>query len=71
MALSVETVALDCTTLGKNRVHPDFGAAAVDAEMARLTAAGAGEVGRHSFVDNSRWVVLADPEGNPFCVVGR
>lgn len=58
-------------TPGKNRVHLDFSAADVDAEVARLTAAGADEVGRHSFGENFRWVVLADPEGNAFCVVGQ
>ncbi|HEY2500312.1 MAG TPA: VOC family protein [Mycobacterium sp.] len=58
-------------TPGKNRVHLDFSAADVDAEVARLTAAGASEVGRHKFGDNFRWVVLADPEGNVFCVVGQ
>jgi predicted enzyme related to lactoylglutathione lyase len=58
-------------TPGKNRVHLDFGAADVDAEVSRLTAAGASEVGRHKFGDNFRWVVLADPEGNVFCVVGQ
>jgi predicted enzyme related to lactoylglutathione lyase len=56
-------------TPGKNRVHLDFGAADVDAEVSRLTAAGATEVGRHTFGEDYRWVVLADPEGNVFCVV--
>lgn len=56
---------------GKNRVHLDFGASEVDDEVSRLTAAGASEVGRHKFGDNFRWVVLADPEGNVFCVVGH
>jgi len=58
-------------TPGKNRVHLDFSAADVDAEVSRLTAAGATEVGRHKFGDNFRWVVLADPESNVFCVVGQ
>ncbi|BBX94842.1 VOC family protein [Mycobacterium lacus] len=58
-------------TPGKNRVHLDFRAADVDAEVSRLTAAGATEVERHRFGENLRWVVLADPEGNVFCVVGR
>ncbi len=58
-------------TPGKNRVHLDFSATGVDGEAARLTAAGASEVGRHRFGDNFRWVVLADPEGNVFCVVGQ
>src|SRR6202012_6133282 len=51
-------------TPGKNRVHLDFSTADVDAEVSRLTAAGATEVGRHSIGDDFRWVVLADPDGN-------
>jgi hypothetical protein len=47
----------------KNRVHLDLRAPDRDAEVARLVAAGAVEVGRHE-----NWVVLADPEGNEFCV---
>jgi predicted enzyme related to lactoylglutathione lyase len=57
-------------TPGKNRLHLDFSAADVDAEVSRLTTAGATEVGRHSIGDNFRWVVLADPEGNAFCIAG-
>ncbi|SOJ57339.1 hypothetical protein MSIMFB_04818 [Mycobacterium simulans] len=57
-------------TPGKNRVHLDFGAADVDGEVSRLTAAGASELERHKF-DNFRWVVLADPGGNVFCVVAQ
>jgi predicted enzyme related to lactoylglutathione lyase len=57
-------------TPGKNRVHLDFSAADVDAEVARLVAAGATEDGRHSIGDNFRWVVLKDPEGNAFCIAG-
>ena len=57
-------------TPGKNRVHLDFGAADVDAEVSRLVAAGATEVGRHSIGDNFRWVVLTDPEGNAFDIAG-
>jgi predicted enzyme related to lactoylglutathione lyase len=56
-------------TPGKNRVHLDFSASDVDAEVSRLTAAGATEVGRHNIGDNFRWVVLTDPDGNAFCVV--
>ena len=58
-------------TPGKNRVHLDFLAEDVDAEVARLTAAGATEAQRHQVGKTFRWVVLADPEGNVFCVVGR
>lgn len=58
-------------TPGKNRVHLDFGADDVDGDVSRLTGAGATEVDRHRIGDNFRWVVLADPEGNQFCVAGQ
>ncbi|ORB84183.1 glyoxalase [Mycobacterium kansasii] len=58
-------------TPGKNRVHLDFTAEDVEAEVARLTAAGATEVERHQFGENFRWVVLADPESTLFCVAGQ
>ena len=57
-------------TPGKNRIHLDFGAPDVDAEVSRLVAAGASEVGRHSIGENFRWVVLTDPEGNAFDIAG-
>jgi predicted enzyme related to lactoylglutathione lyase len=54
----------------KNRVHVDLTTEAEDrdAEISRLLALGAcrvdiGQTGRES------WTVLADPEGNEFCVV--
>jgi hypothetical protein len=34
----------------------------------RLTGLGATETGWHSFDGGFRWVVMADPEGNAFCV---
>jgi predicted enzyme related to lactoylglutathione lyase len=58
-------------TPGKNRLHLDFHAADVDGEVERLTAAGASEVGGRKISDDFRWIVLADPEGNVFCVAGR
>ncbi|WP_437051325.1 VOC family protein [Streptomyces sp. enrichment culture] len=48
---------------GKNRVHPDLFTADLHAEVRRLTALGAAV--RSSHPDH---VVLADPEGNEFCV---
>jgi predicted enzyme related to lactoylglutathione lyase len=56
-------------TPGKNRVHLDFGAADSEAEVKRLVELGAVETGRHSFGDFG-WIVLADPDGNAFCVGG-
>ncbi|MGW2094576.1 VOC family protein [Promicromonospora sukumoe] len=47
----------------KNRVHLDVHAPDRDAEVARLVAAGASESAHHK-----DWVVMADPEGNEFCV---
>lgn len=56
---------------GKNRVHLDFTTKDLDAEVLRLVAAGASEVGRHQVGESFRWVVLADPEDNAFCVAGQ
>lgn len=55
-------------TPGKNRLHLDFSADDVDLEVGRLVDLGASVIGRHSVDDGFRWVVLADPEGNVFCV---
>ncbi|MET0318504.1 MAG: VOC family protein [Rhodococcus fascians] len=54
-------------TPGKNKLHLDFSTDDVEAEVARLVAAGATETARNSFGDFG-WVVLADPAGNAFCV---
>jgi predicted enzyme related to lactoylglutathione lyase len=58
---------VDDPTPGKNRVHIDFSAADMEAEVNRLVELGASETGRGSFGDFG-WVVLADPDGNAFCV---
>ena len=54
----------------KNRVHLDLGPTdrTRDEEVARLQAAGATIVGDHRKPDGTGWVVMADPEGNEFCV---
>ncbi|WP_102141499.1 VOC family protein [Mycobacterium hubeiense] len=59
---------VDTPTPGKNRVHVDFAVADVEAEVKRLIGLGATEVGRHSLGQEYNWVVLADPDGNAFCV---
>ncbi|MCV2491002.1 VOC family protein [Geodermatophilus sp. YIM 151500] len=53
----------------KNRLHLDVhvGAAAREAEVARLVAMGARELWRSS-QGPLEWATLADPEGNEFCV---
>ena len=52
----------------KNRLHLDFRPDDRDAEVARLLALGAtrADIGQ----GEQPWVVLADPEGNEFCVLG-
>lgn len=51
----------------KNRAHIDFDAADMEAEVARLVALGGSVVAAHS-VEDFRWTIVADPEGNEFCV---
>ena len=53
---------------GKNRLHLDLAPDDHDAEVARILALGArrADVGQGSGVS---WTVLADPEGNEFCVL--
>jgi predicted enzyme related to lactoylglutathione lyase len=65
----LEFVRLDESKKAKSRPHLDFRPDDQDAEVARLEAHGAkrvdiGQGGRS-------WVVMADPEGNEFCVLGR
>jgi len=55
-------------TIGKNRLHLDLNPDDQDAEVGRLEGLG----GRRVDVgqgDEATWVVLADPEGNEFCVL--
>jgi hypothetical protein len=52
----------------KNRLHLDFRPDDQDAEVERLIALGASRVDIGQ--GEVPWVVLADPEGNEFCVLG-
>ena len=52
----------------KNRLHLDFVPEDRDAEVDRLVAKGASRVDIGQTGEES-WVVLADPEGNEFCVL--
>ncbi|GAB3145267.1 VOC family protein [Micromonospora sonneratiae] len=55
----------------KNRLHmclqPDDRTR--DEEVERIIALGATQVADHRRPDGAGWVVLADPEGNEFCVL--
>ncbi|MER7055648.1 VOC family protein [Streptomyces sp. NPDC000351] len=53
---------------GKNRLHLDFRPDDQEAEVARLLELGARRVDVGQ--GEQPWVVLADPEGNEFCVLG-
>ena len=54
---------------GKNRMHFDIETPTVDTEVARLEALGARRIVEEAIEElGSRWVVMADPEGNEFCV---
>lgn len=53
----------------KNRVHVDLQPGQPrDDEVVRLVALGATQVDDRRRPDGTGWVVLADPEGNEFCV---
>jgi catechol-2,3-dioxygenase len=69
-AVTIWLQKTDDDKVGKNRCHPDLvvEAGEVDAEVARLLSLGA----RHADVGQTgdeNFVVLADPEGNEFCVL--
>ncbi|MGH3434489.1 MAG: VOC family protein [Thermocrispum sp.] len=55
----------------KNRVHLDLKPAdgTRDQELERLLTLGAREVADRRSPDGAGWVVLADPEGNEFCIL--
>lgn len=67
----LELLRVDTPKLAKNRLHLDVAPFAADdqaAEVERLLALGArpADVGQGT----QTWVVLADPDGNAFCVAG-
>jgi hypothetical protein len=53
--------------VGKNRLHLDFRPDDQQAEVARLLGLGArtADIGQ----GEQSWIVMADPEGNEFCVL--
>ena len=55
----------------KNRLHLDLrpSAGTRDQELERLRGLGATEVADLRKDDGAGWVVLADPEGNEFCIL--
>ena len=55
--------------LVKNRIHLDFRGEVMADEVARLQALGATSIAERS-LGAVRWTVMADPDGNEFCVSG-
>lgn len=58
-------------TLGKNKLHLDLTTAGdLDEAVTGLVEAGAGLVADRT-MSGFRWVTLADPDGNEFCISGE
>jgi predicted enzyme related to lactoylglutathione lyase len=53
---------------GKNRLHLDLHVDEVEPEVERLAALGAQPVSDVARESGFRWRVMADPEGNEFCI---
>lgn len=54
-------------TPGKNRIHVDLRGGDLTSEVPRLVSLGATKISEHQ-MPGSSWAVLADPEGNQFCI---
>ncbi|MFF5496841.1 VOC family protein [Streptomyces aquilus] len=69
-AAGVLFVSVPETKTAKNRVHFDLQPQdrTRDEEVERLLALGASVVDDQRRPDGTGWVVMADPEGNEFCV---
>ncbi len=58
--------------VAKNRVHLDVAVADLEEASARVEALGGRRLSAEPFAEyHYRWLVMADPEGNEFCVVIR
>jgi len=52
----------------KNRVHVDLGVEDLATAVARVVELGGSVVADERELNGSRWWVMADPEGNEFCL---
>ena len=55
------------STPGRNPVHIDAGVSDLAEAATRVEALGGSHIEDHEFAD-FRWKVMADPEGNEFCI---
>ncbi|MGQ0841819.1 VOC family protein [Actinokineospora sp.] len=69
-AVYVGLQRVDEKRAGKNRLHLDFHTEDRPAEVARLVELGASVLDEHA-MPGLTWSILADPEGNEFCVGSR
>lgn len=65
--VSVALQAVAAATDGTRRLHIDLGAHDREAAKARVIELGGSHIADHSIGDFT-WSVMADPEGNEFCV---
>jgi predicted enzyme related to lactoylglutathione lyase len=65
--VSVALQKVEAPKSGRNRVHLDTGVDDLDAAQARIEELGGSLVETHDMV-GFQWRVMADPEGNEFCI---
>jgi predicted enzyme related to lactoylglutathione lyase len=67
--ISVALQTVPDPTPGRNRLHIDTLVPDLDAAQARIVELGGSHLEDHE-VSGLRWRVMADPEGNEFCIAG-
>jgi predicted enzyme related to lactoylglutathione lyase len=65
--ISVALQRVDDPTPGRNRVHLDTGVPDIPAAIARIEELGGSHLEDHE-IAGFAWSVMADPEGNEFCI---
>jgi predicted enzyme related to lactoylglutathione lyase len=65
--VSVALQKVEAPKSGRNRVHLDTGVDDLDAAQARIEELGGSLMETHDMV-GFQWRVMADPEGNEFCI---
>lgn len=63
--LAVQTV--EAPTEGRRRLHLDFSSSNVPADIERVISLGGSRLEEHS-IEGFTWTVMADPDGNEFCL---
>ena len=65
--ISVALQQVDSPTPGRNRLHLDTSVADIPAAIARIEVLGGTHLEDHE-LGGFNWTVMADPEGNEFCI---